>query len=86
MPSLMKRGNVSRESKSKPGPIIIRARVNHTKVEPVRVLHLTHAPELGDTFRGVPTRLGSKNTLQKTLRVLDITDDDGLKTFICTTA
>ena len=83
----MKRGHVSsRESKVKPDPIIIRARVNDTKPEPVRVLKLTHAPELGQTFQGVPTRLGNKNTLQKTLRVLDIKDDNGLKLFICTTA
>jgi hypothetical protein len=83
----MKRGNVSsRESKSKPDPIIIRARVNDTKPEPVRVLRSNRAPEIGDSFRGVPTRHGSKNTFQKTLRVLDITDDDGLKTYICTTA
>jgi hypothetical protein len=83
----MKRGKVSsRESKIKPKPIIIRARVNDTKPEPVRVLRLTQAPELGQTFQGVPTRLGTKNTFQKTLRVLDIRDDDGVKTFICTTA
>ena len=83
----MKRGNVSsRESKVKPDPIIIRARVNDVKPEPVRVLRLTQDPEVGDTFRGVPTRLGSKNTFQKTLRVLDITEDDGIKTFVCTTA
>ncbi len=83
----MKRGNVSsRESNVRPDPIIIRARVNDTKAEPVRVLRLTQVPEVGQTFQGVPTRLGAKNTLQKTLRVLDIKDDDGLKTFICTTA
>jgi hypothetical protein len=83
----MKRGNVSsRESKVKPAPIIIRARVNDTKPEPVRVLKLAQAPELGQTFQGVPTRHGSKNTFQKTLRVLDIKDEDGLKLFICTTA
>ena len=83
----MKRGNVSsRESKIKPKPIIIHARVNDTKPESVRVLKLTHAPEIGDRFQGVPTRHGTKNTFQKTLRVLDITDDDGVKTFICTTA
>jgi hypothetical protein len=83
----MKRGNVSsRETKTKPDPIIIRARVNDMKPEPVRVLNSGQAPELGDTFRGVPTRHGSKNTFQKTLRVLDIKDDDGVKIFICTTA
>ena len=83
----MKRGDVSsRESKVKPEPIIIRARVNDTKPEPVRVLRSTQAPEIGESFRGVPTRHGTKNTFQKTLRVLDITDDDGVKTFICTTA
>jgi hypothetical protein len=85
--TLMKRGNVSsRESKNKPDPIIIRARVNDIKPEPVRVLHSTQVPEVGDRFQGVPTRHGTKNTFQKTLRVLDITDDDGVKTFICTTA
>jgi len=48
----MKRGNVgSRETKSRPDPIIIRARVNDTKPEPVRVLKLTHAPELGKRFK-----------------------------------
>ncbi len=83
----MKRGNVSsRESKVRPDPLIIRARVNDTKPEPVRVLRSTQAPEVGDRFQGVPTRHGSKNTFQKTLRVLDITDDDGVKTFVCTTA
>ena len=83
----MKRANVSsRESKVRPDPIIIRARVNDVKPEPVRVLKLTHAPEIGDRFQGVPTRHGTKNTFQKTLRVLDISDDDGVKTFICTTA
>ena len=83
----MKRGNVgSRETKSRPDPIIIRARVNDTKPEPVRVLRSTQVPEVGDRFQGVPTRHGTKNTFQKTLRVLDITDDDGVKTFICTTA
>jgi len=83
----MKRGNVSsRESKIKPKPIIIHARVNDTKPEPVRVLKLTHAPEIGDRFQGVPTRLGTTNRLQKTLHVLDIKDDNGLKLFICTTA
>jgi hypothetical protein len=83
----MKRGNVSsRESRSKPDPIIIRARVNDTNPEPVRVLRSTHAPEIGQSFQGVPTRLGIENTLKKTLRVLDIKDDDGVKTFICTTA
>ena len=83
----MKRGNVSsRESKVRPDPIIIRARVNDNKPEPVRVLRLTRDPEVGDRFQGVPTRHGTKNTFQKTLRVLDIKDDDGVKTFICTTA
>jgi hypothetical protein len=83
----MKRGNVSsRESKVRAEPIIIRARVNDTKPEPVRVLRSTHVPEVGDRFQGVPTRHGTKNTFQKTLRVLDIIDDNGLKTFICTTA
>jgi len=83
----MKRGNVSsRETKVKPDPIIIRARVNDTKPEPVRVLRSTQVPEVGDRFQGVPTRHGTKNTFQKTLRVLDIKDDNGLKLFICTTA
>jgi hypothetical protein len=41
---------------------------------PVTV-HSIQAPEIGESFRGVPTRHGTKNTLQKTLRVLDITDD-----------
>jgi len=83
----VKRGNVSsRETKSKPDPIIIRARVNDIKPEPVRVLRSTQAPEIGERFQGVPTRHGTKNTFQKTLRVLDITDDDGVKTFVCTTA
>jgi hypothetical protein len=83
----MKRGNVSsRESKVKPDPIIIRARVNDTKPEPVRVVRSTQVPEIGDRFQGVPTRHGPKNTFQKTLRVLDIIEDNGLKTFICTTA
>ena len=85
--AIVKRGNVSsRETKSRPDPIIIRARVNDTKPEPVRVLRFTQAPEIGDRFQGVPTRLGTKNTFQKTLRVLDITEDDGVKTFVCTTA
>ena len=83
----MKRGKVSsRESKIKPKAIIIHARVDETKPESVRVLKLTHAPEIGDRFQGVPTRLGTTNTLQKTLHVLDIKDDGGVKTFICTTA
>jgi hypothetical protein len=83
----MKRANVSsRETNSKLDPIVIRARVNDTKPEPVRVLRSTQVPEVGDRFQGVPTRHGSKNTFQKTLRVLDIIDDNGLKTFICTTA
>jgi len=83
----VKRGNVSsRESKVRPDPLIIRARVNDTKPEPVRVLRSTQAPEVGELFQGVPTRHGSKNTFQKTLLVLDITDDDGVKTFVCTTA
>ena len=54
--SLVKRGNLSRETKSKPEPLIIRARINGSEPEPIRVLRSIKEPELGQIFRGVPIR------------------------------
>jgi hypothetical protein len=81
----VKRGNVSgRETKTKPDPLIIRARINGGKPEPIRMLRSSQAPELGDTFRGVPTRFKT-NLFQKTLRVESISSEDGINVFHCTT-
>lgn len=81
----MKRGNISsRESKSKPDPLIIRARINGGGPEPIRVLRSTEDPELGEIFRGVPTRFKT-NLFQKTLRVESISVEKGINVFHCTT-
>lgn len=81
----MKRRNVSsRETKSKPDPLIIRARINGGEPEPIRVLRSTEDPELGEVFRGVPTRFKT-NLFQKTLRVESISVEKGKNVFHCTT-
>jgi hypothetical protein len=81
----MKRGNItSHETKSKPEPLIIRARINSGKPEPIRVLHSTKLPELGHTFQGVPTRF-TTNLFRKTFRVESITEENGTPVFHCTT-
>jgi hypothetical protein len=81
----MKRGNVSsRETKTKPEPLIIRARINSGQPEPIRVLRSAKAPELDAIFRGVPTRFRT-NLFQKTLRVISISKEKGINVFHCTT-
>jgi hypothetical protein len=81
----MKRAKVSKdETKSKPDPIISRARINGGGPEPIRVLRSTEDPELGEIFRGVPTRFKT-NLFQKTLRVESISVEKGKNVFHCTT-
>jgi len=81
----VKRGNVSsRETKSKPDPLVIRARINSGEPELIRVLRLTEDPELGEVFRGVPTRFKT-NLFQKTFRVESISPEKGKNVFHCTT-
>jgi len=81
----MKRGNVStRETKTKPEPLIIRARINSGEPEPIRMLRSTKAPELDEIFRGVPKRFRT-NLFQKTLRVVSISKEKGINVFHCTT-
>lgn len=74
----MKRGNVSsHETKTKPKPLIIRARINGGAPEPIRVLRSDKAPELDQIFRGVPTRFRT-NLFQETLRVVSISKEKEL--------
>jgi hypothetical protein len=81
----MKRGNVSsHETKTKPEPLIIRARINGGKPEPIRVLRSTKDPELGEVFRGIPTRFKT-NLFQKIFRVESISEEKGINIFHCTT-
>ena len=81
----MKRGNVSsRETKTKPDPLIIRVRINGGEPEPVRVLRSAKAPELDEIFRGVSTRFRT-NLFQKTMRVVSISEEKGINVFHCTT-
>jgi len=81
----MKRGNVSsRETKTKPEPLIIRARINSGEPEPIRMLRSTKVPELDEIFRGVPKRFRT-NLFQKTLRVVSISKEKGINVFHCTT-
>jgi len=81
----MKRGNVSNhETKTKPEPLVIRARINGGQPEPIRVLRSIKAPELGEVFCGVPTRFKT-NLFQKTLRVESISVEKGIDIFHCTT-
>ena len=81
----MKRGNTSsHESKSKLEPLIISARINSGKPEPIRVLQSTKVPELDQIFRGVPTRFRT-NLFQKAFRVVSITVERGIQVFHCTT-
>ena len=81
----MKRGNVSsRETKTKPEPLIIRARINSGEPEPIRMLRSIKAPEIDEIFRGVPTRFRT-NLFQKTLRVVSISKEKGINVFHCTT-
>ena len=81
----MKRGNVSsHEIKTRPEPLIIRARINSGEPELIRVLRLTEDPELGEVFRGVPTRFRT-NLFQKTFRVESISVEKGKNVFHCTT-
>ena len=81
----MKRGNVStNETKTKPEPLIISARINSGKPEPIRMLRSSKEPELGEVFRGVPTRFKT-NLFQKTLRVESISNENGINVFHCTT-
>jgi len=79
----MKRGNLS-SRESKPEPVIIRARINGGEPEPIRVLRSTKEPELGQVFRGVPSRFGT-NLFQKTLRVESMSEEKGTNVFHCTT-
>ena len=81
----MKRGNVgTREAKTKPEPLIIRARINSGEPEPIRMLHANKAPGLDEIFRGVPKRFHT-NLFQKTLRVVSISKEKGINVFHCTT-
>lgn len=81
----MKRARVSNdESKTKPEPLVISARINSGKPESIRVLRSTKEPALGDVFRGVPVRF-STNLFQKTLRVLNISVERGKSVFHCST-
>ncbi len=81
----MKRRNVSSpDSKTKAKALIIRARINGGEPEPIRVLRSTEDPELGEIFRGVPTRFKT-NLFQKTLRVESISVEKGKSVFHCTT-
>jgi hypothetical protein len=81
----VKRGKVSsREIKSKPDALIIRARINGGEPELIRVLRSTKVPELGQIFRGVPTRF-STNAFQKILRVDAMSEEKGINVFHCTT-
>jgi hypothetical protein len=81
----MKRGNVSsHETKSKPDALIIRARINGGKPEPIRMLQSSKEPELGQIFRGVPARFRT-NLFQKTFRVESISEEKGINVFHCTT-
>ena len=81
----MKRGNVgTREAKTKPEPLIIRARINSGEPEPIRMLRSTKAPELDEVFRGVPKRFHT-NLFQKILRVVSISKEKGINVFHCTT-
>jgi hypothetical protein len=72
------------DSKSRPEPLIIRARINGGETEPIRVLRSTKEPELGQIFRGVPTRFQT-NLFQKTLRVVSMSEEKGINVFHCTT-
>lgn len=85
----MKRRSISRdETKTKPvpkpEPLIISARINSGKPEPIRVLRSTKEPELDEVFRGVPTRFRT-NLFQKAMRVLSISEEKGINVFHCTT-
>ena len=81
----MKRGKVSKgETETKPDPLIIRARINSGEPEPIRVLRSIKAPELGEIFRGVPTRFKT-NLFKKTFRVESISKEKGRNVFHCTT-
>ena len=84
----MKRGNTSHKTNSKPEtkpePLVIRARINGGKPEPIRVLQSTKEPELDHIFRGVPTRFRT-NLFQKAFRVVSITLEGGVQVFHCTT-
>ena len=81
----MKRGKVSGdETKTKPDALIIRARINGGKPEPIRMVRSSKEPELGEIFRGVPTRFKT-NLFQKTLRVESISVEKGTNVFHCTT-
>jgi len=81
----VKRGNVgTREAKTKPEPLIIRARINSGEPEPIRMLRSIKAPEIDEIFRDVPKRFHT-NLFQKTLRVVSISKEKGINVFHCTT-
>ena len=81
----MKRGKVSKgETETKPDPLIIRARINSGKPEPIRMLQASKEPELGEIFRGVPARFKT-NLFRKTFRVESISVEKGINVFHCTT-
>src|SRR6266478_5352949 len=81
----MKPGKVSKdETKTKPDPIIIRARINSGNPEPIRMLQASKEPELGEIFRAVPTRFKT-NLFRKTFRVESISKEKGRNVFHCTT-
>jgi hypothetical protein len=81
----MKRGKVSdHKAMIKPKPLIILARINGGKPELIRMLQSSKEPELGQIFRGVPTRFKT-NLFQKTLRVESIYEEKGINVFHCTT-
>jgi hypothetical protein len=81
----MKRAKVSKdETKTKPDPIIIRARINSGNPEPIRMLQASKEPELGEIFRGVPSRFKT-NLFRKTFRVESVSKEKGRNVFHCTT-
>jgi hypothetical protein len=81
----VKRGNIRNgETKTRPEPLIIRARINSGGPEPIRVLRSTEAPKLDEIFRGVPTRFRT-NLFQKVFRVVSISKEKGINVFHCTT-
>src|SRR5260370_3497723 len=81
----MKQAKVSKDgTKTKSDPNIIRARINSGNPEPIRMLQGSKEPELGEIFRGVPTRFET-NLFRKTFRVESISVEKGKHVFHCTT-
>ena len=63
--------------------VTIRVRINGHEPEPMRVVRLGREPEIGETFKAVPTRFRTNKLGTKILVVRSITEENGITIHHC---